>query len=112
MVKVIATLKRKEGMSQEEFSRYWEDNHGPLIKKIVPEIHRYVQNHARKLPGRSEEPKYDGVVEMWFKDTEAWEKAAEFFKGEGGKVVIEDEEKFLDRSQMKFFVAEEKVIIE
>jgi uncharacterized protein (TIGR02118 family) len=110
MVKVITTIRRKEGMSQEEFSRYWEENHGPLIKKILPGVKRYVQNHARKLPGGGE-PKIDGVVEIWFEDMDAWRKAAEFFEGEGGKAIITDEEKFIDRSSMVFFVAEEKVIV-
>ncbi len=110
MVKVITTLKRKKGMPVEEFSQYWEKNHGPLIKKTLPGVKKYIQNHPMKLPGGGE-PKIDGVVEIWFEDMDAWRKAAEFFEGEGGKIIIGDEEKFIDRSSMVFFVAEEKVIV-
>jgi uncharacterized protein (TIGR02118 family) len=112
MVKVITVIKRKEGMSREEFSRYWEKEHGPLIAKVFPGVQRYVQNHALKLPGRSGEPQFDGVVEMWFEDMAAWEKASEFFRGDEGQIIRDDEEKFINRSEMVFLVAEEKVIIE
>lgn len=110
MVKVITTIKRKEGISKEEFYRYWEEVHGPLIKRTLPGVKRYIQNHAAKLPG-SGQPQYDGVVEIWFEDMDAWRKAGEFFRSEGGKVITDDEAKFIDRSRMVSFIAEEKVII-
>jgi len=36
VVKVIPLLKRKDSVSQEEFSRYWEQKHEPLVAKIFP----------------------------------------------------------------------------
>lgn len=29
---MVAFMKRKPGMSQEDFFKYWEDVHGPLVK--------------------------------------------------------------------------------
>lgn len=29
---MVAFIKRKEGMSLEDFYKYWEDVHGPLVK--------------------------------------------------------------------------------
>lgn len=29
---MVAFIKRKEGMSLEEFYKYWEEVHGPLVK--------------------------------------------------------------------------------
>ncbi|MFQ5904227.1 MAG: EthD domain-containing protein [Candidatus Binatia bacterium] len=110
MVKVITLVKRKDGLTQEEFSRYWEEKHGPLIAKVFPGVRRYVQNHAARLPGGGA-PQVDGVVELWFDDLEAWRAAADFYLGDEGKVIRDDEEKFLDRNKMVFFVAQEKVIV-
>jgi len=109
MVKAIALLKRKDGITQEEFSRYWEEKHGPLIEKWFPGVKRYVQNHAVRLPGGGE-PQIDGVVEMWFDDLQSWRAATNFYQSDEGKVIRDDEEKFIVRSKMIFFVAEEKVI--
>ena len=111
MIKVITLLKRKKGMSQEEFSRYWEEQHGPLTARVSPGMRRYVQNHAARLPGGGEPP-IDGVVEVWFDDLESWRAAADFYQGNAGKVIRDDEEKFIDRSETVFFIAEEKVLIQ
>ena len=40
MVKVIALLKRKDNLTQEEFSRYWWQKHGVLVAKTVPGLKR------------------------------------------------------------------------
>ena len=109
MVKLIGLLKRKDGITQEEFSQYWEEKHAPLIVKLFPEMKRYVQNHAVKLPGGGEPP-FDGVSEVWYDDLQSCQTAAKFWQSDEGKVIRDDEEKFIDRSKMVFLVAEEKVI--
>ncbi|MFC1822261.1 EthD family reductase [Thermodesulfobacteriota bacterium] len=109
MIKLLAFLKRKDGITFEEFSNYWKDNHGPLVKKLLPEAKRYVQNHARKGSEKGEQP-FDGVAELWFESDEAWKKTAAAFGGEEGKTIQKDELNFLDQSKSVFFVTEEKVI--
>ncbi|MEE9202237.1 MAG: EthD domain-containing protein [Dehalococcoidia bacterium] len=109
MVKLIGLLKRKPGMTMEEFSRYWEEEHGPLVAKVFPGVTRYIQNHPAKLSGGGE-PQVDGVVELWFGDLESFRAASDFYRGDKGKVIRDDEEKFIDRTKMVFFVGEEKVI--
>ena len=44
MIKTIAFLKRKAGMSQEAFERYYETRHAPLILSIAPQICEYRRN--------------------------------------------------------------------
>ena len=109
MVKVIVMLKKKDGLTQEEFLRYWEQEHGPLVMKLLPGVKRYVQNHAVR-PALGRELQIDGIVELWFEDTESSRAAADFIKSDEGKAIRDDEDKFLDRSKMVFFTAEEKVI--
>ena len=109
MVKVITLLKRKPGISREEFSRYWAKNHGPLIARVLPGVKRYVQNHSLKLGGRGE-PQLDGVVELWYEDEKDWRASSDWYQSPAGKVVWDDEAKFIDRDKMVFFVAKEKVI--
>lgn len=110
MIKLIGLVKRKPGMTQEEFTRYWREKHGPLVARVFPGVKRYVQNHPVKLPGGGQ-PRVDGVIELWFEDPKAFQAASDFYLGEKGKVIRDDEEKFIDRSQMVFFVAEEKVVL-
>ena len=52
MVKLFALLRRREGMSTEEFVEHWRDRHGPLIAgepSLARHILRYEQ-HPRHRP--------------------------------------------------------------
>jgi hypothetical protein len=52
MIKAMETVKRKPGLSQEEFMRHYEEVHVPLIVKHIPTLKRYVRNHV--IPGSSD----------------------------------------------------------
>jgi uncharacterized protein (TIGR02118 family) len=111
MIKVIELIKRKEGLTLEEFSRYWEETHGPLIARVIPNLKKYVQNHAVRLPGGGEPP-IDGIAELWFDDFQSWRASADWVLGETGREVHESEKKFTDKSKFKAFICVEKVIQE
>ena len=44
MVKTIFQMKRRPGMSLDDFRKYWVDVHGPIVCKL-PGLRRYVQCH-------------------------------------------------------------------
>jgi uncharacterized protein (TIGR02118 family) len=111
MVKVMTLLKKKAGLTQEEFSQYWKETHGVLVARTVPGVKRYVQNHVIKLPG-GREPVFDGVAELWYENMESWQKSAEWYLGDKGKIIRDDEEKFIDKSKMVFIVAEEQEVLQ
>ncbi len=45
MVKVVTFLKRKAGMSVEDFQRYWRTRHPQVVVRL-PGVRRYVQSHT------------------------------------------------------------------
>ena len=103
MVKMVGVVKKKAGMSDEEFRRYWIETHGPVAARI-PGLRRLVISPAvRAWRG---EP-FDGIVELWFDDMEALEEAFSSTEAEKGR---EDISNFIERSSM--FVTEEKTIVE
>ncbi len=108
MVKSMTLFKRKQGTTLEEFNRYWEKVHGPLVMSVLPGVKRYVQSHAVSL-GKGE-PKYDGAAEVWFPDLETYKRAAEFYLSPQGQVIRDDEAKFIDRTRMLVIVVEERVM--
>ena len=69
MIKVCELVKRRPGMTVEQFQDYWRTTHGTMVAGI-PGIQRYVQSHP--LPGgyRRGELPYDGVAEIWVEDKE------------------------------------------
>lgn len=109
MIKLIQLLKRKGGLTQEEFSQYWEEIHGPLAAKMIPKLRKYVHNYPIRL-SKGGEPPIDGIAELWFNDLESWRESVNWYRSDEGKVIREDEDKFIDKSKLVVFVAEEKVV--
>ena len=72
MVKGIALLKRKPGLSPEEFRRHYEEVHAPLVRRLLPCIKRYVRNYVtvRPFPSSGGEVEFDCVTEQWFEGME------------------------------------------
>lgn len=106
MIKGMSLIKRKSGLTQEEFSRYYEEFHVPLALKHFP-FSRYVRNYIIKPPD-AEEPDFDCITEVWFETMKDCQAAAEFSISEAYKVIAEDEERFMDRSKIIAFLVEEK----
>ena len=113
MIKVIAMMKRKGGITPEEFERYWYEDHAPLGFKVLPDdirIQGYVQNYTIRTEG-DQEPEFDGLVEFCFDDMQTFQRWFVWFMGDGGKVLRDDEKNFMDSSSVKLMLVEERVLI-
>lgn len=54
MITMIVFVRRKAGLSREEFTRYWHDRHAPLVldtPEFMRHVRRYVQYHS--APGHA-----------------------------------------------------------
>lgn len=105
MFKIIVLLKRRHGLLPEQFRAHWVDVHGPLVRQTVPGIRRYVQNHIM-----DEDREIDGIAELWFDDEAGWEECRRFGASPAAEPIHADEDRFLDRAAMRFFVVAEKEI--
>jgi uncharacterized protein (TIGR02118 family) len=111
MIKSIALIKKKPGLSQEEFIKHYEEVHAPLALKHFPTFKRYVRNYIIAFPG-TPEPDFDCVTEFWFDDIEgamAVQETLGDYKTEIGKIFLADEEKFQDRGKTRNFLVDERV---
>jgi uncharacterized protein (TIGR02118 family) len=122
MIKLVFTLRRLEGMSRDDFQRYWREQHAPLVVRHAQtlRIRRYVQVHARDSDigtavsaSRGSEPSaYDGVAELWWDSLE--ELMAAYASDEGqaaGAELLEDEQRFIDLARSPLWLGEENVVI-
>lgn len=107
MVKVMVLLKRKPGLSREEFSRRYEEVHVPLVLSHL-RTKKYVRNYTIASPG-TEELDFDCITEVWFANKEELKAASNFYESDVGEVIRNDEDRFIDRSKMLSFLVEEKV---
>ena len=113
VIKMTILLRRKPGMSHQDFVAYHRDNHGPLfssLEEVQTNVRRYVQCHPvkDKLEGI---PDFgiDGSTELWFDDLAGL--AGVFASPHYLAVVRPDEEKFLDLAACEILVGEEHEVV-
>lgn len=71
MVRVQIWLRKKEGLSSEEFRDYWLGTHAPIAGQGYENLEGYVVNVVTRVPEGQEAP-YDGLAELTWKDREGF----------------------------------------
>ena len=107
MIKTIALIKRKEGITREEFVKHYKEVHAPLALKYLPQIKRYIRNYI--IDTGMEGPNFDCISEFWFDSIEDAMGIMEFMQSEAGQVIRDDEAKFIDSNQTISFMVEENI---
>jgi uncharacterized protein (TIGR02118 family) len=119
MIRLVFALRRRSGLSLEEFHDYWLRRHGPLVAGHAGDLNilRYVQTHtlegpaneaAQRARGGNMEPHYDGVAELWWETEAALEQAVQTDAGRAaGAALLEDEARFIDLPNSPLWLAYE-----
>ena len=113
MLKVIGFLKRKPGMTVEDFRDYYESHHRVIGEKYLRDhavkyMRRYLTPFADPLSGNQAEQPCDVVMEIWYRDRAAYDAAmANFVRPDVAAEIAEDEEKLFDRKYNRFFFVDE-----
>ena len=119
MIKLTFALVRRRELTREAFQDYWFNHHAPLVASVreVLRIRRYVQLHS--LPADVSAPlranrdapeEFDGVAQLWWDSFEAMAAPGDEAAREAGRLLLEDERKFIDLARSPLWWGEEKVI--
>jgi uncharacterized protein (TIGR02118 family) len=121
MVKLVFCLTRRPDMPADEFHRYWEEQHGPLVRTVASTlgIRRYVQDHTLSgavgdmlTASRGGPGPFDGIAELWFDSEEALVAASSSPEGlDAGRRLLEDERRFIDHERSPLFLVSEVTIV-
>src|ERR1700753_950729 len=114
MYKLNIFMRRKRGLTFEEFSKHWRTTHAVVVTNQSASkkyIRRYIQCHslAATLNGRVPST-FDGIAEVWFDDQASAE--AFFATDDYQQNIIADERKCMDRENCEMLFTEEVVVIE
>jgi uncharacterized protein (TIGR02118 family) len=122
MIKLVYAVAARTDVEPAEFHRYWLEDHGPKVRSVAEAIGalRYVQSHtldtpinqamteSRKMPGG-----YDGITEVWFESLDAIQRAIATPEGaDAMRLLVEDEQTFIDMSRSTIFMTEEHEIFD
>jgi uncharacterized protein (TIGR02118 family) len=92
MYTVHIWLKKKEGMSAEEFRDYWLEKHVPIARDGYANLRSYTVHLVTGAP-RGQEILYDGVAEL------GWDSRDDFaadMKGDAAGASTDDLARFTD----------------
>ncbi|KAL3701776.1 hypothetical protein R1sor_019798 [Riccia sorocarpa] len=116
LVKAVVMVKRKKGISFEDFDKYWAGEHSSLVCNIPlfrEKILKYNQLHLdlprMQFAAENGVPvcnDFDGIGEVYAK---SYQDLRDFFESDVYKNIVEpDERKFVEKHECKrFFVYDE-----
>lgn len=121
-IKQIALLRRKPGMSRDDFISYYENNHAPLAERILTKNGKCIfAEYSRSFPAPAGNFQmshvehappavdFDVISEFWFWNQEDYD---DFIKlcadPEIGEALAKDEANFFDRTKLTIFMVDER----
>jgi uncharacterized protein (TIGR02118 family) len=104
VIKLICFLKRKPGMTSEEFHAYWRDQHGPLVARTKSGSHVLRYEQSPRVPAERHLEGWDGVTEQWFESVEEFYAS---LQEDDYRLIDEDTRRFLDVDALQFILTEE-----
>ncbi|MEU7164136.1 EthD family reductase [Streptomyces morookaense] len=68
MIHQIILARPKPGMSEQEFQRYWVEEHAVRYAVRIPQIKRYCVSTRVPRPGDAPDPLWSGAAEIWLEN--------------------------------------------
>lgn len=102
-VKMVCPVRRRDGMSHDEFVEHWLDRHVPLALRHHPGLSRYVTNVVEEKLSPAGEA-WDGIAELHFASPEGMSRGM-FDSPAGEREIRRDMERFIGQT-FPHFVAE------
>lgn len=111
--KILLPMKRKPGMSVEEFRDYYETRHAPMAERYSASVSRYIRRYLEPHPhpenGPAGELPYDVITELWFEDEAVFKGTLAYLTTSAmPDEVIADEGNLFDRSSFRIVTVVER----
>ncbi len=108
-VKQVTLLKRRPDLSYEEFIHRWHDIHTALAMRIHP-LWAYNRNVVDGA-FTPDAPRFDGIVELMFRQREELLDPARFFSGTDNiQVILDDVKSWLDFPAVEYYGMSETIV--
>ena len=109
MIKLTGFIKRRQGMSKEDFRHHYENIHRVIGEKYLKGhatryLRRYLSAAADPLTGQAVQAEYDVLLEIWYPNRQAMEAATARMSEPGpAKEIQDDIVKFFDLSSIRYY---------
>ena len=123
MIKAVVLLRKLPHLSDEEFRRFWLEEHGPLVRSHARarRIRKYVQVHPtgqeildgiiQRRQGHAVD--CDGIAEIYWDSLEDILAAGRTQEGQRAQAeIVEHEKQFLQLPALQFYLGREHIFLE
>jgi uncharacterized protein (TIGR02118 family) len=123
MIKAVVLLRKLPHLSDEEFRRFWLEEHGPLVRSHARarRIRKYVQVHpagpeildgiVQRRQGHA--VSCDGIAEIYWDSLDDILAAGRTPEGQRAQAeIVEHEKQFLQLPSLQFYLGREHVFVE
>lgn len=106
MIRVIVFIWKIDGISREDFIRYYENNHVPLVNDLLPFYSLYERQYPTQcLYPDGTKSAADAITQLGFADVDAYEAwLVELAKPDVIETIRKDEANFLDSSATQMWL--------
>ncbi|MEC9459162.1 MAG: EthD domain-containing protein [Pseudomonadota bacterium] len=125
MIKLSFCLTRQNHLTREEFQDYWINNHAPLVKSVSKDLKiiKYHQIHCKdydflnttrkaRVPDGKLPNEYDGIAEIYWDSWDDLKSLSDDEKArDAGKILLDDEAKFINFEKSPLMFSEINKII-
>jgi uncharacterized protein (TIGR02118 family) len=108
MIKTMALLSRKPGVTSEQFDAHWHHPHGDPLSLAIDTLRHYVQSTRKDVEPVSSEATYDGIAEVWLDDVETAAGLTEHPKFAAAQA---DQINFMQPEAVRYLMTEEHAVI-
>jgi hypothetical protein len=121
MVRFVSLLKRRQGMSPEEFVKYYETRHSKLrrtfahdhVSKATGYRRSYLAPHPHPIAQATEGVDYDCIMELTYPNRAALDADMAFLSADGVRPIFaEDEENLFDRRYSRCYIVYDESLSE
>jgi hypothetical protein len=112
VVKMFALLRRRPGLTHDEFVAHWRDNHGPLIRdtpELARHIVRYEQHPRHRDDALSGTDGVDGVAVQWFHSIDDF--LGFISEPLYPELIAPDELRFIDMDRIEFIITDQPNVV-
>jgi uncharacterized protein (TIGR02118 family) len=96
MIKRVSLIRRRPGMTFEEFRRYWLNEHATLSSRVST-LRKYVINVVDRE--HCPDAEWDGFSELWFDNIDALKQA---YEGPFAEAIRADDANFIGAASVLF----------
>ena len=107
VIKVMALLTRKPGLTLEQFDTHWHKPHGIPLTLNIEGIRHSVQNARLADADDLADAPFDGIPEVWLDDLAA---AAGMQQAPGYAEADADQQHFMDIPKLQFLLTDEEPV--